>query len=258
GSVAWCLGQAGGCATAAAYLDPAVAREVFGDARAVLAWGPGPKSKAVPVEGGYRATGAWSFASGGRHATWVGAHCLIFETDGRPRLDAEGRQIERTMLVPATEVQWTDIWNVVGLRGTASDQFAMTDRYVRHDHSIRRDFYPECRERGPLYRMPALAYYELGFAAVALGIARASLDTFIDLARTKVPRGMKSPVRDSPVVQAGLAQVEVRLRAARAYLVQSAQQIWQAIARPDGALTLPHRMTSRGASTHPIHSQRHA
>ena len=49
-SVAWCLAQAGGCATAAAYLDPAVAREVFGESRAVVAWGPGPKARAVAVE----------------------------------------------------------------------------------------------------------------------------------------------------------------------------------------------------------------
>jgi alkylation response protein AidB-like acyl-CoA dehydrogenase len=44
-STAWCLSQAAGCATAAAYLDPTVAREVFGDPRAVLAWGPGPQAK---------------------------------------------------------------------------------------------------------------------------------------------------------------------------------------------------------------------
>jgi indole-3-acetate monooxygenase len=42
-STAWCLSQAGGCAMAAAYLGPAVAREIFGDPCAVLAWGPGPK-----------------------------------------------------------------------------------------------------------------------------------------------------------------------------------------------------------------------
>jgi alkylation response protein AidB-like acyl-CoA dehydrogenase len=257
-STAWCLSQAGGCATVAAYLDPAVAHRIFGHPRAVLAWGPGPKVKAVAVEGGYRVTGAWAFASGGRHATWLGAHCPIFETDGRSRLNAEGQQIERTMLVPASEVEWTDIWNVVGLRGTASDQFKLTDHFVRHDHSITRDFQKECREPGPLYRMPALAYYELGFAGVALGIARASLDVFIDLARSKVPRGMKSALRDSAVLQSGLAQAEVRVRAARAFLLQSAQQIWHEIGQPGGALTLAHRMTSRVASTHAIHTARDA
>jgi len=257
-STAWCLSQAGGCATAGAYLDAAVARQVFGDPRAVLAWGPGPNAKAVAVEGGYRVTGVWAFASGGRHATWVGAQCQIFEADGRPRLHADGRPLERTMLVPASEVNWTDIWNVVGLRGTASDQFALSDHFVRHDHSITRDFLKECREPGPLYRMPALTCYELGFAGVALGIARASLDVFVDVARNKVPRGMKSIIRDNAVVQAGAAQAEVRVRAARAFLVQSAQQVWNEVSQPDGALTLDHRMTLRMASTHAIHTARDA
>src|SRR4249920_3367488 len=72
-STAWCLSQAGGCAMSAAYLAPAVAQAIFGsDRRAVLAWGPGPKCRAVECEGGYRVTGAWAFASGGRHATWLG------------------------------------------------------------------------------------------------------------------------------------------------------------------------------------------
>ena len=257
-STAWCLSQAGGCAMAAAYLDPTVAHRVFGDPRAVLAWGPGPKTKAVAVEGGYRVSGVWAFASGGRHATWVGAQCPIFEADGKPRLDTQSRQVERTMLVPAGEVEWTDIWNVVGLRATASDQFALTDRFVRHDHSITREFQSQCREPGPLYRLPALAFYELGFAGVALGIARASLDAFIDVARNKVPRGMKSVLRDNAVVQSGTAQAEVRVRAARAFLLQSMQQIWADVAQPGGALTLEHRMSLRMASTHAIHTARDA
>ena len=66
-STAWCLSQAGGCAMSAAYLDLPVAHAIFGnDPRAVLAWGPGPKVRAVECEGGYRVTGVWSFASGGR------------------------------------------------------------------------------------------------------------------------------------------------------------------------------------------------
>ena len=103
---------------------------------------PGARARgcrAVECEGGYRVTGVWAFASGGRHATWLGAHCPIWQADGSPRLDANGRQVERTMLVPSSEVEWTDIWNVVGLRGTASDQFALTDHFVRGDHSITRD-----------------------------------------------------------------------------------------------------------------------
>jgi indole-3-acetate monooxygenase len=260
-STAWCLSQAGGCAMSAAYLSLPVASEIFGDdPRAVLAWGPGPRVKAIECEGGYRVTGSWAFASGGRHATWLGAHCPIFQADGTPRLAANGKQVERTMLVPMSAVQWTDIWHVVGLRGTASDQFALTDHFVRGDHTITRDFAEparECREPGPLYRMSAMTCYEVGFAGVALGIARASLDTFLDLARNKVVRGGKSPIRDNAVVQSNFAQSEVAIRSARAYLLQSMAEIWKEIS--GGAkLTLGHRITIRGASTNAIHKAREA
>lgn len=257
-STAWCLSQGGGCAMAAAYLDPPVAREVFGDPHAVLAWGPGPKARAVAVDGGYRATGVWAFASGGRHATWVGAHCPVFEADGTPRLNEQGVQVLRTMLVRSDEVEWTDIWSVVGLRGTASDQFALTDRFVRNDHTITREYQKERRESGPLYRMSSLTCYELGFAGVALGLARASLDVFVDLARNKVPRGMKSPIRDNAVVQSDAAQAEAAVRAARAFLLETAQQIWADIVQSGAELTLEHRMTLRMASTHAIHRARDA
>jgi alkylation response protein AidB-like acyl-CoA dehydrogenase len=145
-STAWCLSQAGGCAMAAAYLDLPVASAIFGDdPRAVLAWGPGPKVKAIECEGGYKVTGVWAFASGGRHATWLGAHCPIYASDGSPRLDADGLPQERTMLVRTEDVVWTDIWSTVGLRGTASDQFALNDFFVRSDHSITREFDRERR-----------------------------------------------------------------------------------------------------------------
>lgn len=252
-STAWCLSQAGGCAMSAAYLDLPVARAIFGDdPRAVLAWGPGPKVKAIECEGGYRVTGVWMFTSGGRHATWLGAHCPIYLADGSPKRDANGEQQERTMLVRAQDVAWTDIWNTVGLRGTASDQFALNDYFVRTDHSITRDFDKECRENGPLYRMGANTCYQVGFAGVACGIARGALDNFIDVARNKVPRGQKSPLRDNAVVQSNLAQAEVNLRAARAFLLQSMADIWKDLSA-GSLITVEQRIVIRMASTNAIH-----
>ena len=87
-SVAWCVGQGGGCATGAAYLPPEIAREIYGGPRAVLSWGPpatGP-AKAQAVDGGYRLSGTWSFASGSPHCDWLGAtQCEITEKDGSLR-----------------------------------------------------------------------------------------------------------------------------------------------------------------------------
>lgn len=257
-STAWCLSQAGGCAMSAAYLDLPVARAVFGDdPRAVLAWGPGPNVRAVECDGGYRVTGVWAFASGGRHATWLGAHCPIFKADGSPRLEDNGAHQQRTMLVRSDEVEWTDIWNTVGLRGTASDQFALNDFFVRADHSITREFDRECRENGPLYRMGNGTCYQVGFAGVACGIARSALDCFVDLARSKVVRGGKSPIRDNAVVQSDLAQAEVNLRAARGFVLQSMAEIWKHLCA-GAMITVEERITVRMAATHAIHKAREA
>jgi len=257
-STAWCLSQAGGCAMSAAYLDLPVARAIFGnDPRAVLAWGPGPRVSAVECDGGYRVTGVWAFASGGRHATWLGAHCPISQADGSPRLDADGVQQERTMLVRTEDVEWTDIWNTVGLRGTASDQFALNDFFVRADHSITREFDRECRESGPLYRMGNGTCYQVGFAGVACGIARSALDCFIDIARNKVPRGKVSPLRDNAVVQSNLAQAEVNLRAARGFVLQSMAEVWKTL-EAGAMITVEQRVTIRMAATNAIHKAREA
>jgi indole-3-acetate monooxygenase len=223
----------------------------------VLAWGPGRRVKAIECDGGYKVTGAWAFASGGRHATWLGAHCPITQADGSPRLDADGRQAERTMLVRTEDVTWTDIWNTVGLRGTASDQFALDDHFVRADHSMTRDFEKERRETGPLYRMSAGNCFQIGFAGVACGIARGALDCFIDTARNKVPFGMRSPLRDNAVTQSGLAQAEVDLRAARAFVLQSMAEIWQDLCA-GATISVAQRITIRMASTNAIAKAREA
>jgi alkylation response protein AidB-like acyl-CoA dehydrogenase len=242
----------------AAYLDLPVAHAIFGnDPRAVLAWGPGPKVKAIECEGGYSVTGVWSFNSGGRHATWLGAHCPIFTSDGSPRLDDNGVQQERTMLVRSQDVAWTDVWNTVGLRGTASDQFALENFFVRSDYSITREFDRECRESGPLYRMSSGTCYQVGFAGVACGIARGALDSFVETARNKVARGAKSPLRDNAVVQSGLARAEVNLRAARGYVLQSMAEIWRDLSG-GASITVEQRIIVRMAATHAIHKAREA
>src|SRR5262249_15482367 len=99
-STAWCLGQATGCTMTAAFLDLAVAREVFGAKRGIAAGGPPGPAEARTVPGGYRLSGTWSFASGSHHATWLGAHVAILAEDGTPCLRPDGGPVIRTLLFP--------------------------------------------------------------------------------------------------------------------------------------------------------------
>ncbi len=253
GSTAWCVVQACGCSMAAAYVEPDVAREVFGDARAVLAWGPvGPNVKAVAVAGGYRASGSWSFASGIKHATWLGGHCPVYEADGTPRLAPDGKPAERTVLIPKASATINDIWHVIGLRGTGSDNYAIEDLFVPDRCSFTRESAADRRERGPLYRFTTFHLYGTGFAAIALGLARASLDAFVALAATKMPKTKTFVLRDNAVVQSQVALAEAKLSSARAYLLAVLEESWATALRGE-ALPLAQRAALKLAGTYAVH-----
>jgi alkylation response protein AidB-like acyl-CoA dehydrogenase len=250
-SAAWSLNQGAGCSMTAAYLDPAVAKEIFGGPRGILAWGPGP-GKARIVEGGYRVTASWSFASGSHNASWLGCHVPIYDENGRQLLHPDGSPVIRTPIFPKSCAEMTDIWHVIGLRGTGSDKYSVTDLFVPEAYVAARDGDGTRREEGLLYRFSSLQLYASGFAGVALGIARSALDAFITLARDKVPFRGKSTLRDNNFVQSQVAQSEARLRSAGAFLYGSLEEITDEVAQA-GHITLEQRMTIRLASTFAIH-----
>jgi alkylation response protein AidB-like acyl-CoA dehydrogenase len=257
GSTAWCLGQNSGCSMTAPYLDPGIAREIFGPPRGILAWGPElPNAgRCVAVKGGYRATGRWGFATGSRHATWIGAHCPVFEEDGSPRLGPNGRQIVRTMLVPKSEATIIDNWQVLGLRGTGSDSYELKDHFVPQAHTAIRDNDAERREKGPLYQFTSGMIYAMSFSHVSLGIARGAYDAFIEIARDKVPRGAKGTLRENNVIQAQVSQCEAKLKSSRAYLRGVIAEMWDE-AQKTGQISAEHHPQLRLASTWAINQAR--
>jgi indole-3-acetate monooxygenase len=245
-SAAWCVCQNNGCSMSAAYLAPAVAREIFGPSTGILAWGPpGAPFEAQPVDGGYRISGTWRFASGSHHATWLGAHMKIAGTGGKVR----------TMLFPKSRVQMNDIWHVVGLRGTGSDEYVVDNLFVPQDHTMARDTAAERREDGPLYRFTSNQLYSCGFGGVAMGIARATINAFLDLPANKVSRGASKPLRENNVVQSQMAQCEAKLRSARAFLHTTWETAWQRV-EETGVQTAEDRAMIRLASTWAIQSSR--
>ena len=260
-SSAWCLVQNNGCAMSAAYLAPQAARDVFGDPRAVLAWGyqAGRQCRAEPVDGGWKVNGTWNFGSGSRHSSWLGGHCYL---DGGA---------ERTMLFPRSAAAVKeDSWHVIGLRGTGSDSYSVADLFVPAEYSLvpratGRDqmlaadapaqVEPERREAGTLYRVTSINVYQCGFAAVALGVARAMLSSFVALATTKTPAGTTLPLRDSHSIQTRIAQSEAMLASSRAWLLQILNGIWEECAAT-GSVSFGHRVQLRLAATYAIHQAR--
>jgi alkylation response protein AidB-like acyl-CoA dehydrogenase len=236
-SAAWCRNQGSGCTTAAAYVAPEIAREVFGGPRDVVAWGQGPGAKAIRAKGGWRVTGAWTFASGHRHATWLGANCPGFEADGTPIRHADGRAWERTHLFRHAQAQIRDDWQVMGLRGTGSDTYIIEDLFIDDAHSLTRERPDERREQGTLYRFQAMQLYAAGFASVGLGVARAMLDAFIALAKNKSQAWSADRMRDNATVQNLIGYSDASWRAARAGLHHALTDAWEDVVR-SGELSL--------------------
>jgi hypothetical protein len=111
-SAAWCMNQGSGCSMGSAYVAPAVAREIWGGPRDVVAWGQGPGANAVRTEGGWLVSGTWSFASGSRHATLPGALCPCLAADGTPIVRPDGKAWERTFMFRREAARIDDVWQV--------------------------------------------------------------------------------------------------------------------------------------------------
>jgi indole-3-acetate monooxygenase len=251
GSTGWCVGQINGCAATAYAVDASVARKIWGDPRGALSWGPPVKSRAEEVDGGHRVSGEWTMSSGSRHATWIGLMALPVDANGTPLPLPPGATM-RVFFTPASTVEFIENWNVVGLIATNSGGFKGENLFVPHGHSIHLPYPRSLQPAGPLYKFPLNNLFGIGFAAVALGIARTMLDEVIALARNKKPWLARLPLQESHLAQFQIGEAEARLRSARAYMESTAARVWQSVVS-SGELTVPQRVDIRMATTFAIH-----
>jgi alkylation response protein AidB-like acyl-CoA dehydrogenase len=240
-STAWAVNQGAIFATYAARMPRDIAQAIwFGTPRSVVANTPAPTAQVVVVPGGYRVTGRQGFSTGCRHATWIAAHGQVVEN---------GQSVARYFFVPVAEAELLDTWHVRGMRGTGTHHFAVHEVFVPAERTVL-SATAMLREDGPLYKIPRTLAFASGDAAVALGMARTCVDTFIELAGAKTPRAMPGLLRDQSMAQVNVGQAEAALRSGRAFLMETVRDIWgEATA---GAVTLEQRAVLRLATTHGI------
>ncbi|MFN0030109.1 MAG: acyl-CoA dehydrogenase family protein [Acidimicrobiales bacterium] len=200
GSFGWCLMILSGTGLLARAMSEHEALALLGDPTTVVAGAAFPFNKAVAVEGGYRVSGRWPFASGCLHATHLMGFSIVHDGDA-PRMGPGGPDI-RVRVAPAGDVEIVENWEVVGLQGTGSHDIVFDNVFVPEGRAVplgdgKRNRYYE----GALYRMPFMALFAWPVAAVALGIAQHSIDSAIELSQEKVPAGAGSAVRLSNDLQ---------------------------------------------------------
>ena len=243
-STAWTVGQNSGICRLAAYLPPEGAREIFGDPDVIVSWGNGPGT-ARKVDGGYVVSLQATYSSGMHHATWLGFQdCETFDAAGNLVLTRQGEKLRGTCFFRPEDVEVREIWEVSGLKGTGTDCYSVTDLFVPEHRFALED--PQVAE--PLYLYNTTNIFATGFAAVALGIARAALDALIDITASKSQRGASGPLRDQRPVQARIGIAEATLRSARALLHETVSDGWERVSA-NGALDMHTRINLRMATT---------
>ena len=248
-SAAWCLNQNNVFATSAARMPVATAHKIWDEPRAVVTNGPPtPGCRAVPVSGGYRLNGRWNLSSGSDHATWIAALSPVAPPESQNGINASAPE-PRILLMPKSEVRIVDLWQVAGLRGTGSFSFDVDQRFVPEEHTYIQDGPPWAE--GPLYVISRTLLFATGFATVALGVARKSLDIAVEVAQSRVPFRSGVLLRDQQTTQRAIGEAHAQYAAAQALLRDRAAAVWDAAVR-ERSVTLQQRINLRVAATHAI------
>jgi alkylation response protein AidB-like acyl-CoA dehydrogenase len=207
----------------AARLPLELARTIYGAADAVVAGALRPVGRLRPVEGGFTASGRWTFASGIGHSKWWLGGCVLYDAD-MPQKGSSGETETRLVFFPAEEGELIDTWDAGGMRGTGSHDYAINDAFIPAERTI--PVFGPSRLADPLYRMPQMVLLDSAMAAVPLGIARTAIETFVELAGGKKSHGFASAPANRPTIQADVGRAEAVLQAARAWLYGSIEAAW--------------------------------
>ena len=258
GSIGWCVMIASVQSAHAGWLRPDIGRKIAGDPVDLgMAGSIRPLGRAIPVDGGYRVSGQWDFASGVHHATWVIAPSIIMNGD-TPRRDAMGQPVWRIMWVPKADFRIVDTWYVVGLRGTGSHDFAIDDVFVPEAHSSMTSE-PQQHPGVSYDRRLQTTWAWTATVANALGIARGALDNFSDLATTHATTMTTALLRDRPRVQAQVGEAEAMIGAARSYVFDKVGRLWELAHAESGGAALDRAVAeARLSITHGMYEARHA
>jgi alkylation response protein AidB-like acyl-CoA dehydrogenase len=216
-----------------AALPRETAKKLYADPGLIVAGALNPLGRATKVDGGYRVTGQWPFASGCHNAGWFWGQCIVVEGETPAKTESGAPQL-REALIPSSAFEILDTWHVSGLRGSGSHDVAAHDVFVPDEHvTAVMQGGMQLRETGTLYRYPPfnrLAYNKIG---VATGIAQAALEHFHQLASEKQPRGSRKLLREKVSVHLTYAEAVAALRSARAYALEAVESVWQTVEAGD-------------------------
>jgi alkylation response protein AidB-like acyl-CoA dehydrogenase len=180
--------------------------------------------QATSTNDGYRISGRAPFVSNCYDADWIASTVVVDEGE------AAGDEPEiRMVYLPSEECEIIDTWDVMGMRGTGSNDISVRDAYVPKSRTFPMvpDFEPGSHYRGPLYRLPLVGVAASGIPTPMLGVARGALDEVTELARNKTPVASSGPLKERASAQVQLGRAEAILRSGRLLLLDRLREAWR-------------------------------
>jgi len=228
GATGWAVMIGAGGGLFAAYLLPDIAQRLFSPRDALVAGSGAVRGTAERVEGGFRCSGRWRYASGAHQASVFTANCQIVENG--EILHVNGKPWVRAMAFHPSQVGIIETWDTTGLRGTGSHDFAVDGAFVpaADTFSVMTD---APREAGALYRLPFGTLTELPISAVVLGLARQALARFEHLATTKASPFGGGLLASHPRVASAIAMTRRDVDTASTTLSGLADEAWRTATR---------------------------
>ena len=197
---------------------------------------------------GYRINGHWRWGSSSRNAQWICGALTEVDADGTPVTGPDA--VTRAVFKP-DEVEMPDNWRVSGLKGTGSGDYIARDLWLPVERLGTGARGGSLKDK-PIYRFPLFGTLSVPLGAIALGMARASVDEVIELAKEKTPQGSRRTLSQRPILHRDVAIMDTRLRAARALLYQTIDEIWEATKTRDA--TVHDRSALRTANVHAMNT----
>lgn len=249
----WTLANPLDWAYLCARLPDAGAEEIYRHGpNVVIAAQFGRPMQVTQAPGGYRITGRAPFVSNCHDANWIATTAAVMAGDPS-RIAGEPEMV--VAYLPRESCQVIDTWHVMGMRGTGSNDVAVTDVFVptARTFPLVPEFIPGAHYQGSLYRFPLLGILASNLPPLLLAVARRAIEEVSALAQGKVPVAASTVLRERASVQAKLAQAEALVRAGRVFLYETLSETWEATVAGE-TLSLRHKADVLLAMTHAVQS----
>ncbi|EOM77480.1 3-hydroxy-9,10-secoandrosta-1,3,5(10)-triene-9,17-dione monooxygenase oxygenase subunit [Rhodococcus rhodnii] len=210
-----------------ALFAPEAQHEVWAEPAARICSSYSPVGTLTPTADGYVLDGRWMFASGCDYAGWALLGAKLVADDGRA-VDFV------TVLVPAADYTVNDVWDTVGMRGTASNEIVVAGAHVPahrmlRNYDVARLSVPGHRlNPGPLYRIPFAAMFTTAVAMPIVGTVAGCYERYVAAMRDRTRLSLGGGrFAEDPFAQVALARASSSIDAARLQLEHNITAMWE-------------------------------